>query len=260
MQLFDAHCHIQDDRLAPRLDSVMAGAQDAGVKRAVCCGSSQTDWPETKTICEKYPGLIPAFGLHPWYVHERTAAWLGTLEELLASTPGAGIGEIGLDFAREDIDRNEQSDVFSAQVELALKLGRPVSIHCRNAWEALDKALVQLGRLQRGFVIHSYSGSTETITSLRNSGAFFSFSGSITRPNNRKGRKAAAEVPLDRLLIETDSPDIPPTIPGRTVAVNEPANLIYVLREIAAIRNMPEEEIASYTWNNACRLFMQGNG
>jgi len=257
MQLFDSHCHIQDARLAGQADSIIEGALAAGVQKAVCCGSSETDWAAVRDICAAHPGLIPAFGLHPWYVHERSPAWLENLEKFLASSPAAGIGEIGLDLTVKN-SSSEQSEVFIAQVELAARLGRPASIHCRNAWEPLAKAMDSLSRISRAFVIHSYSGSVEMITPLQESGAFFSFSGSITRHNNKKGRKAAAAVPLDRLLIETDSPDIPPVIPGKTITVNEPANLIYVLREIAAIRNMPEKEVAAHTWNNACQLFIRG--
>ena len=169
------------------------------------------------------------------------------------------MGEIGLDHALHERNDADQMDVFTAQLQLALELGRPVCIHCRQAWEPMITTLSACGRLPAGFLVHSYSGSAELVAPLAELGAYFSFSGSITRSGNKRGHAAAACVPPDRLLIETDSPDLMPVIEHamNTQALNEPANLVHVLRKIAALRNMPENAVARATLENACRLLEQ---
>ena len=258
MNLFDAHCHLQDDRLAADLDAVMLRASQSGVRRFLCCGSSETDWPQVANLATRYPGIIPAFGLHPWYVRERSPDWLDQLGRHLQTTASA-IGEIGLDHAIEPRNNEEQESVFVAQLDLARRLNRPASIHCRRAWERLLVILQTSGPLPRGFMIHSYSGGPELVKPLADLGAFFSFSGSITRSGNRRGHRAAREVPPDRLLAETDAPDLPPVIrDGDNViepAVNEPSNLRIVIAALADLRGSPIEKLAELTWTNACRLF-----
>lgn len=255
MKLFDTHCHIQDERLVPCADKIIAAALEAGVARILCCGSSEKDWPSVRELCARHKGLSPAFGLHPWYITKRSSGWLEMLEAFLAETPDASVGEAGLDHALTNRNDSDQYEVLIAQLRLAIKLCRPASIHCRKAWDDLSKALEETGPFPRGFAIHSYSGSAELIRPLADKGAFFSFSGSVTWSGNKRARKAAAAVPLERLLVETDAPDLPPVINGAPLPASEPAHLVYVLREIAAIRNMKEQELASITWANSCRLF-----
>ncbi|MDD4870142.1 MAG: TatD family hydrolase [Kiritimatiellae bacterium] len=256
MKLFDTHCHLQDERLISDVTSVIAKAGNAGVTRILCCGSSEKDWPDVKILYSTYPEIIPSFGLHPWYVHKRAENWQKTLEKFLVSIPAAAVGEIGLDHALENRNDDDQYKVFVAQLQLAAKLNRPASIHCRKAWEPLLKALNEVDRLSRGFAIHSYSGPPDLIPQLVEKGAFFSFSGSVTRSGNKRARKSAVNVPLERLLIETDAPDLPPVVNGKPVSLNEPANLVYVLREMASIRNVSLEELASQLWENSYRLFV----
>ena len=258
MNLFDAHCHLQDERLAPNLDGAVQRATQAGVRRFLCCGSSEHDWPLVATLARKYHGVIPAFGLHPWYVRDRSTEWLAHLTHALSDAPSV-VGEIGLDHAIEPRNDEEQESVFAAQLHLARELNRPASIHCRRAWEQLLAVLKKSGALPRGFMIHSYSGAPEFVKPLADLGAFFSFSGSITRSGNKRGHRAAREVPADRLLIETDAPDLPPVIhEGDHISepsVNEPANLRYVVSALAGVRGCSIDQIAELTWNNACRLF-----
>lgn len=258
MNLFDAHCHLQDDRLAPDLEGAMQRATQVGVRRFLCCGSSERDWPQVAALSRKYPGVIPSFGLHPWYVRDRSTEWLAHLTRALLDTRSV-VGEIGLDHAIEPRNDEEQESVFMAQLHLARELNRPASIHCRRAWEHLLAVLNKSGPLPRGFMIHSYSGAPEFVKPLAELGAFFSFSGSLTRAGNKRGQRAAREVPADRLLVETDAPDLPPVIhDGDHVsepAVNEPANLRYVVQALAEARGCSMDQIAELTWNNACRLF-----
>lgn len=259
--LVDAHCHLQDERLAPFLDEAMERARRAGVVAIVCCGSSEEDWDDVLALAKRFPSIVvPALGLHPWYLRERTSAWLGRLESLLRAHPQAGVGECGLDHALEPRNDAEQEEVFAAQLDLARRLNRPVWIHARRAWGRMPDLLKEQGPSGAGWVIHSYSGSVEIIESLAALNVFFSFSGSLTRANNRRGRAAAAAVPADRLLIETDAPDLSPVIrdpmtgESRVPEINEPANLVHVASALAEIRGWSWDETAHTTAANARRL------
>lgn len=252
MKLFDAHNHVQDDRLGPDLHSVMSRARDAGVVAMGVKGCCEADWSRVIRIMESYPGIYPSFGLHPWFIADRSDAWLQVLEELLVQYPQAGVGEIGIDRKMEDCDAADQESVFLAQLELAQRLGRPVSVHCRNAWGRLIELLDGAGELPRGMLIHCFGGSAEVAMELVRRGGYISFSGSITRPNNRKAGPAIRAVPTDRILIETDAPDILPS--AAEGIFNEPANLVHVLAKAAALRGIAESELAELTFCNAKRF------
>jgi TatD DNase family protein len=253
MQLFDAHNHIQDERLFSRLDEVMERGRAAGVKRMAVKGCSEADWSKVAEIVNRYPDTSFAFGLHPWFIDGRSRKYLQTLEELLTTYPQASVGEIGIDHAVEERHDAEQESVFLAQLEIARSLDRPVTIHCRRAWGRLIELLDSFGNLPRGMLIHCFGGSAETALELVRRGAWISFSGSITRPNNRKAGPALRAVPEDRLLIETDAPDILPE--GAAGGLNEPANLRLVLAKAAELRGMPEADLAGLTFRNAARFF-----
>ena len=257
MHLFDAHCHLQDEKLAPRLDEAMKSARAAGIGHWVCCGSAENDWEAVRALAQKYPGVIPSFGLHPWYVRERSQAWLARLREFLHSIPSA-IGEIGLDHAIEPRNDEEQESVFVEQVQLAREMNRPFSVHCRRAWGRLVPLLTEHAPYAAGFLIHSYSGGPDLVSELAKLGAFFSFSGSITFSGNKKGHRSVRAVPDNRLLIETDAPDIPPYIPDQPDSrgeLNVPANLVHVLNKIAELRSWTAEKTAEITRENGMELF-----
>lgn len=258
MRLFDAHCHLQDERLASRLDEVMARAAAAGVQRMMCCASAEEDWAKVAAIARRFPQVVPSFGLHPWHVGTRSSRWLETLNSALYDIP-SGVGEIGLDHDLEPLKEEDQERAFLAQLNLSRQMKRPVSIHCRRAWGRLLELLERFGRHEIGFVLHSYSASADLVPRFAKLGAYFSFSGSITRDSAARVREVAAIVPLDRLLIETDAPDLMPAstsggLPPKD-AVNEPANLARVLKRLALVLEAREDELAERTWENASRLF-----
>ena len=258
MRLFDSHCHLQDARLLPAVDDVVRRAAAAGVERMLCCGSAGDDWNDVLGVSERYPAVIPALGLHPWYVAERSPRWLETLRALLELS-GASIGEIGLDHWREPVDEEAQEEVFVAQLALAAELGRPVSIHCLKAWGKMMEILQTRKLPAAGMVFHSYAGPVELVEPLAELGAYFSFSGSITREGNKRGHKAVAAVPWDRLLVETDSPDLKPVFAEKAPdSPNEPANLVHVAAMVAKLRAASVEEVAARTRQNAVRLFAAG--
>ncbi len=253
LKLFDAHNHIQDERLFPRLGKVVERARLAGVERMAVKGCSEADWPKVEEIINRYENTYIAFGLHPWFIKQRSDQWFQTLEKLLTTYPQASVGEIGIDRAIEDRDDADQESVFLAQLEIARKFDRPVTIHCRRAWGRLIELLDQFGELPRGMLIHCFGGSAEVATELVKRGAYISFSGSITRPNAKKAGPAIRAVPDDRILIETDAPDILPH--NISADFNEPANLRFVLAKAAELRGVPEESLAALTFRNAERFF-----
>ena len=242
MYLFDAHCHLQDARLAPHLDDAMRRAAQTGVTGLMCCGTSETDWPLLPGIARRFAGVHLSFGLHPWFVGDRSERWLDSLKTFLAGTPSA-VGEIGLDHALDQATFADQETVLLAQIHLANELQRPVTLHCRRAWGRLLELLDEKGWPAHGFALHSYSGSAELFQPLTRRGAYFSFSGAITFEQNRKGREAVCAAPLERLLIETDAPNLPP------------AHLTEVLKAVAKIRGIQEQELAEATTKNARLLW-----
>jgi TatD DNase family protein len=256
MHIFDSHAHLQDPKLLPGICGVIERAVAAGVTGISSCGTSQADWPELAAITKRHECIFPSFGLHPWFVGTRKPGWDAELEEFLKRFPSAGVGETGLDSAPDTPPMDDQMKVFLKQLDIARRLERPVSIHCRNAWPAMLAALRSAGRLPGGFMIHSCSASSELIGQITALGGYISFSGSITRPANKRGRRTAAAVPLNRLLIETDSPDIIP-LAVNPDAPNEPSNLTLVLQTMTELRSLPTAELAGITTSNALALFQR---
>jgi TatD DNase family protein len=167
------------------------------------------------------------------------------------------VGEIGLDQVVKATSMEKQEEVFTIQLALAIDFDVPVNIHCRKAWEQLIRNLKRYWKKGAPFVIHSFSGTVDTIEPLTALGAYFSFSGSLTRSHNKRAHKSIGAVPIDRLLVETDAPDIPPEI-GHAIDYkkpNEPVNIVYIVEKAAELLGMKPEEVASLTWENSCRAF-----
>ncbi len=260
--LFDAHCHLQDERLARDLDAVMERAVAAGVTACMCCGTCESDWDEIRMLARRFPGIRISFGLHPWHASHRTKDWLESLRALLREYPAA-VGEIGLDHALGKETFEDQEQVFLTQLSLAAELRRPVSVHCRRAWGRMLELLDHRGWPPNGILFHSYSGGPELVTPLVRRGAFFSFSGAITHEKNVRGRAAVPVVPADRIVAETDAPDLMPCLadkhPDRFRLphsdINEPAHLVHVVEAIATLRNWTPVQAAAVTTGNAERFF-----
>ena len=252
MRFFDTHTHLQDTRLAPILPEVLARAHAAGVHAMACCAAEQSDWPQILNMAQSYHGIIPFLGIHCGSLASRTPDWLDHLEQTLALNPSVGIGETGLDHLFEKPDHEEQETAFLAHLALARRLERPISIHCRRAFGRLLELLSREGTPQ-GSVLHTYSGPPEMVPAFHELGCFFSFSAALTRSGSKRGARAVAAVAPERLLLETDSPDIAPA--GLQDKPNEPANIRLAAEAAARFRQTTVEEIAELTWHNACRCF-----
>jgi len=263
LRFYDAHNHLQDERLRPHREAVMATAAEAGVVTMVVNGSCEEDWPEVATLAREFPQVIPSFGYHPWYVRQRTPDWQKNLVRQLDQVPSA-VGEIGLDRWIRDHDLPQQEEVFVRQLRLAAERDRPVSIHCLQAWGRLFELLQAGPRPRRGFLLHSYGGPQEMVGPLAGLGAFFSLPGYFAHERKRRQRETFRHVPPDRLLIETDAPDQllpqernprPLLDPASGKALNHPANLSAVYEFAAELLGEPLAVLAGMVEENFQRLF-----
>lgn len=269
MHLWDAHCHLQDPRLGHDAAAALNRAQAAGVTDMVCCGTAEDDWDRVVALATDHPAVHPTLGLHPWEAARRSPDWLPRLRHLLVSS-GASVGEVGLDAAIA-LPMDEQEEVLLAQLDLARTLRRPVSLHCRRAFDRLVPLLRDAGPLPAGFVVHAYSGGTEHLVPLLDLGARLSFSGTLCWTRNHRAHRACAAVPAERLLLETDAPDMAPPLDAlppdlrppcperrddRDRVINEPARVLYPLHAAARLRAEEPERLAESTSAVARSLFL----
>ena len=194
--LFDAHCHLQN--LPPGgAASALDSAREAGVTRVACCATGEDDWEAVLALAEAHREVVPLLGVHPWKAAEARSGWEDRLEALLLDHR-AGVGECGLDFARRGMNREAQLDALRRQLRMAVRLGRPVALHCVRAWGPLTQLLRQEGVPPAGAMIHAFNGSLETARALQALGLFLSF---------RTPGPELESVQRDRLLLESDGPE-----------------------------------------------------
>ena len=226
--MIDAHNHLQDERFGGCQDEIIAQMQSVGINRCIVNGTSEDDWPRVAELARAYPEYItPSFGLHPWKVSTRSDHWLSVLKENLLEFPNAGLGECGLDRWIKEPHFQEQKEAFLSQLILAQELARPVTVHSLKAWGPLLEILYSLEKIPR-FLMHSFSGSLEVAHELTQLGAYFSISGYFFHKRKAPQLEVFKNLPPDRILIETDAPDmIPPAqmIDFPFEALNHPANL-----------------------------------
>jgi len=255
--MFDSHCHLQDLRFEGDVTVIMERSRQEGISQMLCCGTKPSDWSAVEQFASKYSEIIPAFGIHPWYVDEVGGEWKDLLRRYLGSNPNAAVGEIGLDFVVSPRRDDLQVEIFLDQMRVAKEFSRPVSVHCVRAWGRLLEVLEHIGEEMHGMVIHSFSGSPEIARQLLKFGVYFSFSAAITKPDYKRAADLVQAVPLDHLLIETDAPDMVPYSLKDRVYLNEPANLRYVAQKIAKFRGMSVEMLAAIATENAQRVFCE---
>ena len=251
MVLVDSHCHLDAAEFDTDRDAVICRARSAGVMQQMVPAVDAASWPKLREVCTQAAGLFPAYGLHPMYLDAHREQHLAQLREWLERERPLAVGECGLDYFVEGLDREAQSHYFEAQLQLAREFDLPVIVHARRAVDAVIAAIRKIGKL-RG-VIHSYPGSMEQARQLWDLGFMLGLGGPVTYERANRLRKLVAEMPLEHLLLETDSPDQPDA--GIRGERNEPARLREVLRVIAELRGEGEAHVAEVTTANALRLF-----
>jgi TatD DNase family protein len=242
----DDHCHLPDDLEAARVQVTDAVA--AGVTRMITIGTTVDDSQAAIAVARAFDGVWATAGVHP---HDAQDGIEG-LEGLLAQSEVVGVGECGLDYHYDHSPREVQREVFAQQIALAHAHDLALVIHTREAWDDTFSALAELGTPRRT-VFHCFSGGVDEATRALDIGAYLSFSGIVTFPKADDVRAAAAMCPLDRLLVETDAPFLTP-VPHRGQP-NQPAFVTLVGAEIAALKGLPNRDIAVVTWANASGLF-----
>jgi TatD DNase family protein len=264
LRFYDAHNHLQDERLTPHREGIFEALAREGIVKMVVNGATESDWRDVLELAHRHSQVLPSFGLHPWYVNERSSHWQQHLREMLDSVPSA-VGEIGLDRWIKDYDMPAQEEVFVWQLRTAAERDLPVSIHCLQAWGRLVELLRKEPRPARGFVLHSFGGSAELVQPLADLGAYFSLPGYFACERKMRQRETFKRVPLDRLLIETDAPDqcLPPErvryplIEAETgKPINHPANLGEVYRFAAELLEKDLASLVAQVEVNFQRLFL----
>ncbi len=261
--LCDAHNHLHDARLLTWRESLLIELPLRGIRHAVVNGTSEADWMEVQALARSHSWIHPAYGLHPWRVRERSPDWLEALSEALSSDSRASLGEVGLDRWVKGHDIGLQQQILLEQWQLAAREERVATVHCLQAWGHLVEFLRTAPRL-RAFLIHSYGGPAELVPELATCGAYFSFSPYFLNPRKALQRGVFATIPLNRLLVETDAPDMAPPPesnahplhdPGTGAILNHPSNLTVAYQALAELRGIPVDDLAFLVEQNFLRIF-----
>ena len=261
--LFDAHNHLQDERLDPWRDEIVAQMPQTGLEEMIVNGSCPDDWPQVAQLAARNTWIRPAFGLHPWYVGERGETWLQELRRLLRAHPAAVVGEIGLDRWIENPDMEAQMDCFRSQIDLAVEFDRPATIHCLRAFGLLDETLRSVPLPRRGFLLHSYGGPAEMVPGFIKLGAYFSISPYFAHPRKAAQLAVFGQIPLERLLTETDAPDMwppddhnpHPLHSASGQPLNHPANLSVSYDLLAKLHRLEVADLQRIIARNYRALF-----
>jgi len=250
--LFDSHAHLNDESLIDRIEDIIDNAKKQGVGKIVCVGYDKASSFLAVEIAKRYEELYAAVGVHPQEAKadKIDIAWI---EDLLNQPKVVAIGEIGLDYYWDKTYNVRQREVFIEQIKLANKHDIPIIIHMRDATQETYDILKEYKLPQTKGVMHCYSASKEAMQQFLDLGMYISLAGPVTFKNPRVPKEVAIEVPLDRLLIETDSPYLAPMpYRGRT---NQPAYVRFVAEEIARLKGISIKKIEDATYKNACELF-----
>ena len=248
----DSHCHLDFPDLVGRLDEILHRMQENSVDRALCVSVNLQDFPQVLALAEKHPHLYTSVGIHPDYPDVPET----TVEELvrLSLHPKiVAIGETGLDYYRLTGDLDWQRERFRIHIRAAVKTQKPLIIHTRSSSEDTIRLMQEEGASQAGGVMHCFTESWEIAEAAMAMGFYISFSGIVTFKSAKALKEVAQKMPLDRMLIETDSPYLAP-VPFRG-KINEPGYVRYVAEEIARLRQCPVEDIAEATSANFLKLF-----
>ncbi len=257
-RVFDSHAHLADAAFDGILDEVIARARSAGVEGVINLGDTLPMSQKALKQARRYPDFIrAAVGIHPYEASQYSDKTEAALEKLAVDELICAIGEIGLDYVPRTIDyapRDVQRNVFRRQLALARNLNLPVAIHCRNAYDDLIEILeTEVPNGTRG-VVHCFSGNSEDARRILDLGFYIAFTGTITFKNAGALRKIASVIPLERILIETDSPYLTPH-PYRGARPNEPAYVRFIAEAISALRELPLEDVCRITTQNVHLCF-----
>jgi TatD DNase family protein len=250
--IVDTHTHLDDAAFDADRESVIESSRVAGVRHFINIGYAPERWESSRLLGERHPDIDVALGLHPQLAGQFDVALLRGLERAIEVIRPVAIGETGFDFSRAAPSYDEQLRAFRAQLDLAVASGYPTIVHQRDASDALITELDSWPTLAP-IVLHSFDGTQRLADWTRERGCFVGIGGLATRQSSMMLRELLVRIPVDRLLLETDSPYLAP--PGSSSRRNTPANLPGIAEALAPLWNLNGEELCRLTSRNAVSLF-----
>ena len=253
--LIDTHAHINFETYRIRMDEVFFNAKNNGVEYMILPGVEESKWNEIIEFCEKYDNVYGAIGVHPSEIKSWNEKSGLKMAELLKHPKIKAVGEVGLDYYwdKDETIREQQKKIFIEQIKLANEAGKTLIIHEREAHKDAFDILKEYKNPNINVIMHCFSGSVEFMKECVKEGYYIALGGIVTFKNALKPKEVAKEIPLDKLLIETDCPYLTPH-PHRGEE-NEPAYVKFVAEEIARIKDISFDEIADCTTKNALKVF-----
>ena len=252
--IIDSHCHLTFGDYEDDMDIVIENAKNSGVQTILNVATNKDEYAQMVGLLERYPFIYGAFGIHPDSIEPDNIISINELLDLLHHLKIIGVGETGLDYHYETIDRKYQQESFMIHIEAARQTGMPLIIHTRNADDDMA-AILEEAMLYSPFkaMLHCFSSSEKLAKKALDLGLYLSFSGMITFKNSNDLRQIVKNIPLNRLLVETDAPFLAP-VPYRGKR-NEPAYITQTFKTLAELKNVSEEELSKTLENNFYTLF-----
>ncbi|MGC4007993.1 MAG: TatD family hydrolase [Pseudomonas sp.] len=256
MRLIDTHNHLDCPDFEQDRAAVLQRSRELGVERQVLLGVFRENWEDVWALVESEPDLYAALGLHPIYLARHRPEHLTALREWLQRLAGhpklCAVGEIGLDYYLEDLDRDGQQALFEEQLRIAIDFELPVLLHVRRAHAAMIATLKRYKPKRQG-IVHAFAGSREEAREYLKLGFRLGLGGAPTWPQANRLRKVVPEIPLESIVLETDSPDMAPSMyPG---VRNSPEHLPDICVALAELKGISPQELASASTRNAMELF-----
>ena len=256
MRLTDCHAHLADARIWDSRDAWLEDCRRNGLASALANAAQFDEWPRVMELSRTAPEILPALGIHPFWPEQWTAEARASLEAHLKANDIVAVGEIGLDFWNGRDKQATQETAFAEQLALAIQYRKPACIHNRKSWQEFFGILKELRLNEVQGYCHNFTGSRETARQLLDRGLHISFCSPVTFPEATRLRDVSAFIPAERLLVETDAPDLP-QIPYRG-EYTFPWQTIGVIKVLASARKTPPEALAEQIYCNYASLFLKG--
>jgi TatD DNase family protein len=250
MQLIDTHCHLDVAAFDPDREAVLERARAAGVSRFIVPAIDADRWGDVIRLQEQEADISMALGMHPVFMHRHRTTHLDALVATVSETRPVAIGEIGLDYYIQDADRKAQKALFSAQLDIAAEADLPAILHVRKAHD--DVLAILNKHVVKGGIVHAFNGSLQQAGKYLDMGFKLGFGGMLTYERSRKLRALAKALPVNALVLETDSPDM--TVASHQGGRNSPEYLPECLQALADVRGEAIEMLAQQSTANACQV------
>ena len=251
--MIDSHCHLDREPLLSDLSNIIKRSKNVGIKKILTISTSLESFERIKNIINTYEIIYGTIGIHPHETNENTVNSDLIIKNFNENSKVIGIGETGLDFYYNNSDKDKQIKSFIEHIEASIKTNAPLIIHSRNAEEDTYKILNNYKKSNLKILMHCFTGSKKFAEKLLDLNAYFSASGIITFKNSTELQETFKNLPLDKILIETDSPFLAP-VPNRGKK-NEPSFIDFTAQKLADLKNISKSQLIKITCNNFNELF-----